>query len=145
MRAKNHKSHLKFSNPFCKFHDYSICCELNTFTLKQTYSNANNQNGYYFINAIFSQWQRRQLLVLFTQTFWFVITENSFLSSPVAFLPLILDPFLDLAVTNRQPVHSEAQRNEPKRIKIHPVSPQSSLIATPPSSLFSATLNKLNP
>lgn len=121
-----------------------FCCELNTFILKQISSNANNRSGYSVLNVIPSQWQNRQLSIAIIEEFWFVITESFLPLSPFF---LFLDPFLDLAIANRTPVNSDAQREETnkQKIKICPVSPKFSLVRAPHLCLFSTTLNELNP
>ena len=120
-----------------------VCCELNTFILIQISSNANNRSGYSVVNVIPSQWQNRQLSIAIIEEFWFVITESFLPLSPFF---LFLDPFLDLAIANRMPVNSDAQRKETKKkIKICPVSPKFSLVGAPHLCLFSTTLNELNP
>ena len=86
-----------------------VCCELNTLILIQISSNANNRSGYSVVNVIPSQWQNRQLSIAIIEEFWFVITESFLPLSPFF---LFLDPFLDLAIPNRTPVNSDAQRKE---------------------------------
>lgn len=121
-----------------------FCCELNTFILKQISSNANKRIEYSVLNVIPSQWQNRQLSIAITEKFWFVITGSFFF--PFSSFFLLLDHFLDLAIVNRTPVNSDAQRNETnkQKIKICPVSPKFSLVRAPHFCLFSTTLNELN-
>lgn len=96
---------------FAHFMTTPFCYKLSTFTLISAMLTTKRALLH---NELLSQKKHRQVCTLFVKKKKVMITESFF----IPLLSSVTLTFLDLAVVNINPVNSESQKNEPKRIKI---------------------------